>query len=313
MDSLKSEKNFKGVHIYEEFKKITGNAVVRLFFGVSHSDENDVNSLVARSGKLINDTYSQLTHPLILLFGKDIIKLRLTQKHEEIIESSKWFKETIQELIKKKTEDRGNTAQAFRGLVDLLVEHNEKNAHNPDRCFNEKEIIGSFSVFFTGGMETTAHLTTAASYFMIKHPEWYQKISHEIETVIGKDLKSIDYEKLSSMELLTAFLKETLRYIAPLAGLAPMVVAEDHTLGGYNISRGTLVSVSIPTLCHHPSSYTKPEEFRPERWLNAEEKAKIDPYTDLAFSAGNRNCIGQNMAKIEAKIILIIFMSTFKK
>jgi cytochrome P450 len=52
-----------------------------------------------------------------------------------------------------------------------------------------------------------------------------------------------------------------------------------------------------------PNNFTKPDSFIPERWIDAEynsdKKTALQP-----FSIGPRNCIGQNMAYHEMRLVL---------
>ena len=51
-----------------------------------------------------------------------------------------------------------------------------------------------------------------------------------------------------------------------------------------------------------------PDTFRPERYLSPEGYNK-DAW--VAFSKGNRNCIGQELAMIETKVILAMTLRSF--
>ncbi len=52
-------------------------------------------------------------------------------------------------------------------------------------------------------------------------------------------------------------------------------------------------------------------EFNPERGNNIDQ-SKIPPYSFFPFSAGHRVCIGQHLAVLEAKIILIHFLKRYE-
>jgi cytochrome P450 len=71
------------------------------------------------------------------------------------------------------------------------------------------------------------------------------------------------------------------------------------------------VSVSTSALGFNSKSFKKPQEFRPERWINEDEVNQIHPYCDVQFSAGPRNCIGQHVARLEAKLILLHWIHNF--
>ena len=62
----------------------------------------------------------------------------------------------------------------------------------------------------------------------------------------------------------------------------------------------------------NPLYYDEPEKFNPDRWK--EGKSKIgtgDTYHFIPFGSGPRNCIGQHLSWIEAKIIFSEFLKRF--
>lgn len=65
--------------------------------------------------------------------------------------------------------------------------------------------------------------------------------------------------------------------------------------------------------CHHPQNFHRPEEFLPERWLPnpPAEFANDDRGAFQPFSAGNRNCIGKNLAYAEMRLILAKVLYNF--
>ena len=59
----------------------------------------------------------------------------------------------------------------------------------------------------------------------------------------------------------------------------------------------------------NPDHFSDPNTFDPERFL----KEKHDQnFVFTPFSAGGRNCIGQHLALIEAKVILARILSAFR-
>jgi cytochrome P450 family 4 subfamily V len=67
---------------------------------------------------------------------------------------------------------------------------------------------------------------------------------------------------------------------------------------------GTQIIVSVWALHMSPEHWgADVDEFRPERFF-PEECKKRHPFAYIPFSAGPRNCIGQNLAIMEAKVVL---------
>ncbi|GFR81453.1 cytochrome P450, partial [Elysia marginata] len=81
-----------------------------------------------------------------------------------------------------------------------------------------------------------------------------------------------------------------------------------HTLGGYYIPAGTLVGVSIGALHRLQENYDDPLTFRPERFLEPQEKwhNKFFP-----FSTGPYMCVGHIFSLTEVKVTLALFLRHF--
>lgn len=85
---------------------------------------------------------------------------------------------------------------------------------------------------------------------------------------------------------------------------------KDHFLGKIPIKKGVMLTVSIVSRHFDKNIYKDPEVFNPDRWDN--DPSKIDPFAYFPFSSGLRNCIGQHLALIETKIIVIHLLIRYK-
>lgn len=104
---------------------------------------------------------------------------------------------------------------------------------------------------------------------------------------------------------------ETQRIYGPGSGILPRQAVVEHKLGGVTIPKDTLVGLEMAANNFNPVYYKNPHEFRPERWLN-DELEKVHPYMFIPFSSGQRNCIGQHLARIEAKIMVSKFVKHYE-
>mmetsp|Transcript_24709 Transcript_24709/g.21880 ORF Transcript_24709/g.21880 Transcript_24709/m.21880 type:complete len:185 (+) Transcript_24709:862-1416(+) len=175
-------------------------------------------------------------------------------------------------------------------------------------------MLYEFLTFFIAGMDTTGHLLTMASYYLLKNPECMKKVMAEVNQHIKSD-DDLNTENLGKMNYLSAVIKETLRVATPAPTLFDRTACEDVTIGDLKIKKGTNVSIALATLNFSPEYHDEPEKFDPERWLNPDSKTNQttskNPYVFTPFSAGGRNCIGQHLAMMETKIILSMFLKRF--
>jgi cytochrome P450 len=101
----------------------------------------------------------------------------------------------------------------------------------------------------------------------------------------------------------TAFvIAESMRLYPPVYVIGREATT-DVELGGYRVKRGDTVLMS-QWVNHRDTKYFQdPEDFRPERWENGLAK-RIPKFAYYPFGGGQRMCVGNNFALMEAAIIL---------
>jgi cytochrome P450 len=74
---------------------------------------------------------------------------------------------------------------------------------------------------------------------------------------------------------------------------------------------GTWALVDIISLHHNPLFWDNPEEFRPSRFSSENSKSR-HPFAYIPFSAGPRNCIGQNFALNEELVTIAMTLHRYQ-
>jgi hypothetical protein len=74
--------------------------------------------------------------------------------------------------------------------------------------------------------------------------------------------------------------------------------------GGTQVPAGTTIIIGIQGVHMSPDVWQEPTKFDPSRFLLPEETD--DPYAFLPFIQGPRNCLGQHLALLEARIVLAL-------
>ncbi len=152
------------------------------------------------------------------------------------------------------------------------------------------------------GHETTANALVWACYLLSQHPEVAQKLREEVDTILGQRAPTL--EDLPHLQYVDMVIKETLR-VYPPAWILGRQAMQDITLGGYRVGKGTMVFVSPYVQHHDPRWFEQPDEFRPERFSEENEK-KIRAHAYIPFGAGPRVCIGSRFTLTEQKIVLTL-------
>lgn len=152
------------------------------------------------------------------------------------------------------------------------------------------------------------------TYLMLElanHPETQTQLRQEIrnhrglETSRGVRLPSA--QEIEELLMIDAVLQETMRLHPAALGPWPRVVpAKGATIKGVSIPAGTVVSASQYSLHMNADIFPGPEEWRPERWIEAGEQEKREMMKWFwTFGSGGRMCIGNHLA-IRSKCLFLL-------
>lgn len=145
------------------------------------------------------------------------------------------------------------------------------------------ELLSLIAGLLVGGSDTTVHLTTYAMLELLRHPS-------ELALV------------RSEPQLIRQALDETLRYnsFSGGAGLARFA-SEDFTYEGVQIRRGQPLFLNVLAAWRDPECVADGDVFDVRRRTNS------SPW----FGLGPHFCIGASLARMEASIVLEMFLSRY--
>ena len=86
---------------------------------------------------------------------------------------------------------------------------------------------------------------------------------------------------------------------------------QDIKLKGYDIAAGTQVIVNAWAIARDPTSWKKPEKFKPERFLNSAVDFKGHDFQLIPFGSGRRGCPGIFFAMAVNEIVLANLVHQF--
>ena len=219
-------------------------------------------------------------------------------------------------------------------IADLLMSaYVKENSHPTNPSSLPTKMDPEFSEFMRAQVKLflqAGHDTTAASivytlYTLSRHPLALTRLRSELDTVFGPDITatcdrlSENPHLLHQCSYLLAVVKETLRLYPPTATArfgTPGFFLSSTASSGHSRRLPTehcLVVGNHHGIHHNPRFWPRVEDFLPERWL-------VDPSDPLypvkngwrPFEKGSRNCLGQELAMTEIKLVVAVMVREFE-
>ena len=184
-------------------------------------------------------------------------------------------------------------------MLDILLRCRDEEGNG----LTQKEIVDELNTFVFAGHETTSSTSSFILYYLAKYPELQEKCREEVKGVIG-DRDEFEWQDISKLTYLTCFIKETLRHNAPVIFFLK-TLDKPITVDSHVIPAGVDIEILIALIHMNPMYWPDPHTFDPIRF-NEKNLSAQHPYAFLPFSAGQRNCIGQNFAMAELKVMKIL-------
>jgi cytochrome P450 len=165
---------------------------------------------------------------------------------------------------------------------------------------SDAQIMAECLTLFGAGHETTATALTWCWYLLCQHPEIYQRMQQEIDSVLQG--RTPGFTDLPSLPYTLQVFKETLRIYPPAYAFSRQAL-RDLEIDGYHIPKNRVVLISPYTLHRREDTFPRPETFDPERFSPEHEK-QLPRHAYLPFGAGPRICIGNHFSLMEGHLLL---------
>ncbi|CAF3826154.1 unnamed protein product [Rotaria sp. Silwood1] len=115
--------------------------------------------------------------------------------------------------------------------------------------------------------------------------------------------QDLSLDRLDSLVYLDCVINEVLRFSPPFPGTLRTLTIDDHLPNsGTQLFKGNQVEIPFHTLARDTRLWSiDPKLFYPERFMG--EDKNHHPYALIPFGGGHRQCIGQDLARFELKVI----------
>lgn len=218
----------------------------------------------------------------------------------------------------------GEAQKASKSIIDLVLtsylsEHSPKDFANMDQTF-KNFTMNQIKLFLFSGHDTTSSTICYIFYVLATNRDILDRVRAEHNLVFGldtrkaSDLATADPYLLNQLPYTLAVIKEVLRMYPAVSGTRigerGFDVVDDT--GRHFPTQDLLVWDIGHAIQRDPAYWHRPDDFLPERWLVLPGDA-LHPTKGAyrPFSHGPRNCIGQELAVIEMKVVMILVARRF--
>lgn len=189
-------------------------------------------------------------------------------------------------------------------LLTMLLEARDEGGGG---AMSRRQIRDEAMTILLAGHETTAQALSWTWYLLSQSPEAESRLHEELDRVLaGRPPGAADAQRLPYTR---AVVTESMRLYPPAWSIARRALAELE-LGGYRITRRSIV-VTSPWIVHRDERwFPEPGRFEPGRWL-VDDPAR-PRFAYFPFGGGARICIGERFAWTEAILVLATLASRWR-
>nr|CAD7399081.1 unnamed protein product [Timema cristinae] len=196
-------------------------------------------------------------------------------------------------------EDQGNMSTGKAGKLDLT----------------DEDIVAQAMVFFLAGFDTASTLLCYTAHLLAVNEDSQVQLQSEIDDMLRETEENISYEAIQAMKYLDMVISESLRIFPPVDNVdrvcvKPYSIPVKGNQPGTTFQLDDIALIPILGLHRDPEFFPEPDRFDPERF-SEENKSSIKPFTYMPFGIGQRSCIGNRFALMEAKVALVYLLSKF--
>ncbi|CAK82075.1 unnamed protein product (macronuclear) [Paramecium tetraurelia] len=293
------------IDILTLLKQLTSTTITKAFFG---SENNDVSDLGVEVNKNMEKMMLFFLNPLIVLrcFA---LKLNKTTTPSFLLSSGeKAFLRELQaqkQRISSQIDNGIKKIKENQTLQDNILTTMCKEIINNN--ITKEEAIHQYFTLLIAGIDSTSHVVKNFCYALGLYPEVQERLRKEIQSQV-QQFDDLRPQQLSQFKLLDNFINESYRHYTAVPSLFNRVALKDIQLGEFTIQKGQSMDLNMMMSHFDPSIFENPLKFDIDRW----NSPLLDPYSFNPFSAGPRNCIGQHLATLEMKTLLVYLILNYK-
>jgi cytochrome P450 len=181
-------------------------------------------------------------------------------------------------------------------LSSLIRSYGEQATHL------KRELRDQVVTLFFAGFETTGTALAWTWLLLAQNEAAERRFHQELASILGG--RAPTYEDLASLSYTHQIIQESMRMYPPVYTLSRKAAADDDVCG-HQIRQGDNLVIPIHALHRMADYWEEPDDFRPERFA-PDRLTRAQRKAYLPFAAGQRKCIGANLAITEMLTVLAV-------
>ena len=270
--------------ISKVYNRLALDLAGQIFFGadVDHFSESISSGLAYEMEKVNLRMRSAFAFPLRFPTPENLRRRRILARMESV----------VQEIMRNPDQSKANVLSSLLRSGDI----------------SPKQVRDEVLTLLMAGHETTSNLLTWVSWFLSLHPSWQGELFEELRAT-GKRARELHRKDLELLPKMKAVIDETLRLMPPVPAIGRMNRERD-TLGGFELEAGVTVVAQPWVTQRDPRWWKDPRDWTPERFIGRVERP--GDFTFFPFARGPRSCIGEELARTEAMLILATMIESYE-
>jgi cytochrome P450 len=243
-------------------RDVTFEVILRVVFGLAESAE-----------------LNELRRSLRALLGMGSSWMVIPALRRDLGPRSPWgrfvrLKAHVDGLLCEQIRRRRAAAADGEALIDVLLND-----------MDDTDLSDALMTVLVAGHETTATSLAWCFELLLRRPDVVERVRAEVAG--------------GSTRLLDAVIRETLR-VRPVFRYTSRRLHRPLALGAHTAPAGASVAAGIYLAQRRPDRYDRPDEFRPERFLDANPPAGAW----IPFGGGIRRCLGASFVTFEMGVVI---------
>lgn len=285
------------VPVVDEMTKVTLQVVCRTLMGADMPPQvvQQVCDSFLVAKEIAND---RILSPLSSMLG---MKRLPTARNRAFNTAVKSMDTIVYDIIAR----RHGSKEDHADLLGMLMAARDSDT---GAGMDDQQLRDEVMTLVLAGHETTSTALAWVFHALELYPEVAAQVEAEVDAVLGGRRPTV--ADLAQLRYTANVLEETMRLWPPL-WMMPRMVREDDVVDGFRIPKGDIVLV-VPYVIHRRADFwPDPERFDPSRFQP--EKVKERPrQAYLAFGGGQRLCVGNHFAMMEAVFIIAMVAQRYR-